>query len=167
MLWDCDSNGTVIANGATGPQGYSCLFGSDYEYTSAISDDVIDSNNYILQDQAGTDDFKVTLGPGRWVVKVIVTVKNTDVAGNHVDSMRVLLDGGNLNSFGNDQARAYNWIASDGTTYTIYQVLAVTDEILTGTKDITVRFQLGEAAGTFIALTRSITAYKSTSFILV
>ncbi len=166
MLWDCDSNGVVIANGTTGPVGYSCLYGSDYESIFAVDDSPILPADLTIKDDSG-NDLKVTLGIGRWVVKVIIVTKNTDQQGGHPDSMRVYLNGGVINSFGSDQSLAYNWTAVDGTTYTMYQVCVVTDEILAGTKDVTVKMSAGDVAGTFIATNRSIMAYKTTSFTLV
>jgi hypothetical protein len=166
MLWDCDSNGVVITNGSTGPVGYSCLYGSDYESISAEDDNPILPADLSIKDDSG-NDLKVTLGVGRWIVKVIVVMKNTDPAAGHSDSMRIYLAGGAFNGSGSDQARAYSWTATDGNTYTIYQVCAVSDEILAGTKDVTVKMQVGEVAGTFIATNRSIIAYKTTSFTYV
>ena len=166
MFLGCGSNGVTIANGSAGPVGYSCLYGSDYEYKSAVSSDVVSTNNYILQDDSGSD-LKVTLGPGYWVVKVIVTTKNTDATGGHADVMRVYLDGGVLNAFGSDQMSGYSHSAVDGDAYFEYQVCSVTSEILSGTKDITVKMQVGEGTGTFIALSRTIVAYKITSYNLI
>ena len=163
MLFGCGSNGVNIAAGAQGDPGYLCLYGSDYEYASGIIDDPILTNDYILKDDLG-NDLKVTLSAGYWVVKVHLIVKNTDIAAGKVNGIIVRLNGGALNVYGSSISSTYVKSAVDGNTFTIYEVMSITKEIVGSAKDVDVKVTLGVGAGTYIATSRSIMAYKITSY---
>lgn len=166
MLVKCGSNNVTISNGLTGPTGYSCLYGSDYESISASVNDIINTGNYVIKDDSGAT-LKVTLSTGRWLVKSIVTIKNTDPGGGHPDAIYLLMNGGPINGYGASVMSGYSWTAVDGDTYTVYHIFGITDEILSGTKDITLKVSAGVVAGTLIATGRSIVANKITNFTLV
>jgi hypothetical protein len=163
-MFECGSNGIVIANGSSGPAGNACLYGSDYEYTYADSEDQMDAATYISQNQALSGDMSITLGEGRWMIRALLTTKNTDATG-HTAAVRLLKDGGAITPAGSVNQSVYLRAKGSKNMYVHHNLLAMGVNVAAGTTAvITMEVTHAGATGTYFGVYRQMFASKITNY---